>query len=511
MLSRGQTRAREIAVRLAIGASRLRLVRQLMMESLVIAVLGGLAGLFVAEAAAGYFTKVQTAAVAASDAPVVLRFQVDRRVLSFTLIVSVASAVLFGLIPAIRSTKPDLTPALKGSVREHPRKQLWGRHALVAGQLAGSVVLLISGAGVYRASTPLLENRGFRTDGVLAVRFDTGVSGYDANRSALFQNNLLKRVRALPGVESVAFTFSVPLTSTVQQKTVVPEGYAFPAGEESATVLSTVISEDYFRVLAISMFRGRPFLESDTAASPRVAIVNAAFADQYFNGDAVGKRIRAGGENDSWVEIVGVAATGKYLSLVEPPTSYLYLPIRQNGESRLTMLVRTSGNPVSLAGPVRDLLRGMDPDVPVISVRTLENIFERAVVQPLNMVVTILGSASIIGFVLALAGLYGVVSYQTGRRTREIGIRMALGAERPQVLAMILKQSSVVAVAGIAVGVVLSLALRGVLDAGSEPSPVDPLLYAGVPVALFLTTVLAALVPARGAVRVDPLVALREE
>jgi putative ABC transport system permease protein len=209
------------------------------------------------------------------------------------------------------------------------------------------------------------------------------------------------------------------------------------------------------------ILRGRSFAITDRKDSPRVAVVNNAFAEKYLGADPIGKRVRLENENGPLVEIVGVTATAKYLSIAEPPTGFLYLPLAQNQESRMTLLVQSNGDPASLAGPVREIARSIDSNVPVLGIRTMDDLFQRSTVQAMNMVVTLLGSVSLMGFVLALAGLYAVVAYQVARKTREIGIRIALGAERPQVMRMILKQAASMGVTGVLAGLALSFALQG--------------------------------------------------
>jgi predicted permease len=508
MLSRGQARSREIAIRLAIGASRFRLIRQLMMESLLIAVAGGALGLLVSLAATDYFA-ARTETV--SDTPVQLRYPIDSRVLAFTFFVSMASAVLFGLIPALRSTRPDLSLALKNGAQFYHRQRLFGRRALVVGQIAGSLVLLFAAAGVYRSAVPLIEGRGFRSDHLLTVRFDTAIAGYSAERSRQFQQRLKEQSAALPGVKSAALTYTLPLTTIVQQQNVVPEGYAFPAGQTQVGVMSNTVEGPYFEAFGIPILRGREFNSADTSDSPRVVIVNNAFAEKYLGADPIGKRLRLEGSNGEWAQIVGVVPTSKYLTVAEPPTPFLYLPLAQNPASRLSLVVQSYGDPTALAAPLRELVRSLDSTVPILSVRTVDDMFQKTTIQGINMVVTLLGSTSILGLALALAGLYGIISYQVARRTREIGIRMALGAERPQVMRMILKQAVVIGLVGVLIGLLLNVALSGVLNAGSQPQRADPLLTILVPLSLLLTSLLAAAIPARNAMRIDPQAALREE
>jgi len=508
MLSRGRARVREIAVRLAIGAGRARLVRQLMVENLVIAFCGGAAALLIAQFAVEFFSTLEVV----GDTPVQLDINIDQRVLVFTFLVSAGSALLFGLIPALHSTKPDVIPALKAGALEQRRKRFFGRSALVVAQIAGSMVLLLAGVSAYRDSAGLIADRGFRTDHLLTLRVDTEVVGYSSQQSQQFYRTLNERSRQLPDVQSVALTSSVPLTTTVRQEAVIPEGYQFPAGQKSVSVMSSAVDDDYFDTLAIPVLRGRHFMASDTEESPHVAIVNQAFADRYFAGNAVGKRIRIENESRPGVEIVGVTATGKYLSVAEPPTGFLYLPLSQRPEQRLTLLVHSSRDPATLTGPVRELIRSIDPNVPILGVRTMEDVFQRSTVRPMQVLVTVFGSTSLMGLVLAVVGLYAVVTYQVSRKTREIGIRMALGAERASVMRMILKHAAGMAGAGVGIGLVLSFALLNALaGGGQQQQPLNFFVLIGVTLALVATTLLAAAIPARQAVRIDPQVALRQE
>jgi predicted permease len=509
VLARGGARAREFAVRLAIGAGRFRLIRQLMAENLIIAICGGGLGLLFAQFAVGYFSSLDVVA----DEPVKLSFEIDHRVLLFTLLVSVASAILFGLAPALHVTKTDLGPALKAGAVRHGRKHFFGRNALVVVQIAGSLVLLLAAVGAYTVSAASLANRGFRIDHLLTTRLDTEVAGYKSKQSQQFYKLLADRTPALPGVKSVALTSSIPLTSMLQLKTLIPEGYSFPPGQSSVSIFSSTVDEHYFEVLGIPLLRGRGFLPTDSANSPRVAIVNEAFATKYLGTDPIGKRIRLEGENGPWVQVVGITATGKYVSIMEQPTGFLYLPLSQEPQARLTMLVESYEDPAMLAAPVRELVRSMDSNVPILSVLPMQELFYRSFVETLHLVISMFAATGLIGFILALVGLYGVVAYQAARRTREIGIRMALGAERQQVMSMVLKHAATVGVIGIIIGLILSQALKAALSgAGGTAAQSGPTVFMFViPTALLLTVLAAAAIPARRASRIDPMMALREE
>ena len=509
VLGRGGARAREIAVRLAIGASRFRLIRQLMAENLLLAIGGGALGLFLAGFAVEYFSTLDIV----SDEPIKLVFSIDQRVLFFTLLTSIASAILFGLVPAFHSSRADLGHALKAGAMPNARKQFFGRNALVIVQIAGSSFLLMAGSGAYFSSSSMLAERGFRIDHLLTMRFDTDLGGYTSKQSEQFYSLLTERTRNLPGVKSTALTSSIPLTSMLQLKTVIPEGYSFPAGQKSVDLFSSTVDEHYFETQGILLTRGRGFLVTDSADSPRVAVVNEAFATKYLGTDPIGKRIRLEGENGPWTEIVGITATGKYVSVAEQPTGFLYLPLRQTPEPRLTMLVESYGDPVLLTGTIRDVVHSIDSNVPILSTLTMEDLFQRSFVQVLHLVLFILAATSLTGLVLSLVGLYAVVSYQTDRRTREIGIRMALGAERQQVMRIVLKHAAAVGVTGIVVGLSLSFALREALSGagGMAPRSGPVALMFLIPTALMLTVLAAAAIPARRASHVDPMVALREE
>jgi putative ABC transport system permease protein len=508
MLGRGKSRAREIAVRLAIGASRSRLVRQLMVESLIVALAGAVVGLVVADAALNFFAAT---AVPVSDYPVQLAFQLDTRVLYFTLFVSVASAILFGLVPALQATKTDVAPTLKSGEQSERRKRFLGRNTLVTVQLAGSVLLSIAAFQLYRGYGYLLVGaHGFRRDHVLTMRLDPSVAGYTPAQTAQFYQTLLDRSGQIPGLLSTALTSFLPLTTDLQQKNVIPEGYEFTSDQRSASVFLSAVDDHYFDTFGVRIVAGRGFAPTDTDNSPRVAIVNNAFAQKYFGGNAVGKRLRLNGREGPWAEVVGVAVTGHYLSVAEAPTDFLFLPHTQEPLPRMTMLALSTGDPAALAVPLRDLVRSIDANMPVLSVRTMDNHFDQSASSNFYLTTTIFGSASFMGLVLALVGLYALVSYQVARRTREIGIRMALGAAQGQVMRMVLREAVVMSVVGVGIGIVLSLAAGRGLTMG-RPAPFRLTLNVLVPLALMLTTLVAAAIPARRASRVDPLIALRQD
>jgi macrolide transport system ATP-binding/permease protein len=516
MLGRGRSRAREIAIQLSLGAGRVRLVRQLMAESLMIAVAGGALGLLLAQAAVDFFSTWELP----GDAPLKLGFQLDTRVLLFTLLTSVFSAVLFGLVPAFRCTRSDLVTTLKAGESLESRRRFWGRNVLVAVQIAGSIVLVMTAASMYRNTTRLLKaSPGFALDHRLTIRLDSAVAGYTLPQSEQFYRKLVDQAAQLPGIRAAALSSGLPFTTSALMLSVAPEGFELPQGQTGIAARAEIVDENYFDTFGVAILQGRGFLSSDLANSPKVAVVNQAFAERIFGGAAIGKRIRISND-DTWVEVVGVSATAKYSSVVEPPQRSMYLPFRQHLQARMTLIAQTATDPLTLASSVRELIRSLDPTIPILSVRSMDDLFQRTGTAQIDVFNAIFSSTGIMGFFLSLVGLYAVVSYQVAKRTREIGIRMAIGAERFQVMRMILKQAGIVAGIGMFIGLSLSVALRPALLAslgrpntttGGPLAGFDPLLFGLVPLSLMVITLVAAAIPARRASRIDPQRALRQE
>jgi predicted permease len=479
-----------------------------MAENVLIALAGGVLGLSVAVFAVSIFSNLQVP----GDIPVELTFQLDARVVAFTALVSMASAFLFGLIPSLRSTKTDLVPALKSGDSDQVRRRWIGRNALVTVQVAGSLVLLVAATQLYRGfAYALAGNHGFRTDHLITMRFDPALAGYTPVQTEQFYKTLINRATEVPGVKSAGLTYAIPMTSNIRQETVIPENYQFPRGKETLEVFADTVDHHYFDTFGVKILQGHGFRETDRANAPQVVIVNQAFANRYLDSNPIGKRLRLKDSNGPWVEIVGMTATGKYLSIVEPPIEFLYLPLGQHPESRMTLLAESFGDPAALAGPLREMVRSLDSNLPLLDVRTMSDLYEQRSVKVLHLISGMVGLIGLAGLVLALVGLYAVVSYQVGRRTREFGIRMALGADRLHVMRIVLKQAAVMALIGVAIGTVVSFIAGRGLSAGLGVPTFDPLLFTGVPLGLLLTTLLAAAIPARRAARVDPMRALRQD
>jgi predicted permease len=513
LTSRAPARAREMALRLAIGAGRGRLVRQLLTESLLIALAGGVLGLAVGYAGMTLFRQIEIP----TDLPIALAFQLDRRALVFSLIVAVGSAVLFGLVPAIQTTRTDLTAVMKAADSVAPgRRRRWGRAVLVTAQVALSVVLLAVAMFMYRGfGEQLASGPGYRTDHLLMMSFDTTLLRYTRAQSQQFFEQVAERARGVPGVKSVTLSTAVPMANdSLGTETIVPEGFQFPPGRDNATVLASSVDEHYFDTMAISILQGRAFRIDDSATAPRVAIVNQPFAGHYWPGqDPIGKRFRLVDQDNAWVEIVGLARTSKYVFIAEPPTEFIYLPYRQQQPQRIILLAQSAGDSSTLTGPLREVVRRLDANLPIYGVRTMEALYEMRAVRIFRVLITVIGAMGLMGLGLAIVGLYGLVAYAVGRRTREIGIRMAIGADRAAVVRMVLRQGLVLALVGLGVGAAASVGAGELLQAafptGDDRSDIVSL-FLVIPVVLSVTF-LAAYVPARQASRVDPILALRQD
>jgi putative ABC transport system permease protein len=513
LTSRAPARAREMAMRLAIGAGRGRLIRQLMTESLLVALAGGVLGLGVGYGAIKLFQQIQIP----TDLPVALAFQLDRRALLFSLVVAVLSAILFGVVPAIQASRADLTMVMKGGESTVGRRRRWGRSLLVGGQVAVSVVLLALATFMYQGFRQQLSSGpGYRTDHLLMMSFDPSLVHYGEDETRRFFLQLAERARSLPGVKSVALASSVPMaTDGINSANVIPEAYELPVGKENLTLFSARADEHYFTTMGIPIVRGRGFQEQDSTGAPLVAVVNEQYVQHYSpNQDPIGRRfqLRERGVS-SWIAIVGVAKTTKYLWLAEPPTEFVYLPYRQHPQSEMVLLTESAGDPASLVAPLRSVVQGLDRTQPIYNVRTMDEFYQMRTVTIFNVIIGTIGAMGVMGLALAIVGLYGLVAYATIRRTKEIGIRMAIGAGRPDVLRMVLRQGLVLAVAGLAVGLLAGAGADRLLTAAfpSGDNTFHPMALVIVAPIVLAATFIATYLPARRAARLDPMKALRYE
>jgi predicted permease len=514
LTSRAPVRAREMALRLAIGAGRPRVIRQLMTESVLIAVIGGVLALGVGYAGVVLFRQIRFP----TDLPIAPSFELDRRVLIVSLLTALASAIVFGLAPAFQATRAELIAVMKAADAAGPgRRRRWGRALLVSGQVAVSVVLLCVATFMYRGfRTQVDRGPGYRTDRVLTMTFEPSLVRYSETQSQQFFQQLVERARRAPGVTSAALASSVPMNGFIPL-TIVPEGFRFPAGVENVTVSGAAVDEQYFDTIGLAILKGRAFGATDSAIAPKVAVVNEQLARTYWPGqDPLGKRFRLNDSLGPLVQIVGVAKTAKYTFLQEPPKSFAYLPYTQLPQRRMVLLAESQSDPASLAAPLRDVVRGLDANQPIANVRTMEEIYRMRTITILNVIIGLVAALGAMGLGLAIVGLYGLVAYAASRRTKEIGIRMAIGADRATVLRMVLRQGLALASAGLVVGLLASAGAARVLGAmfpggSTREGRIDVVAFLLVASTVLAVTLVAAYVPARRASRVSLTEALRYE
>ena len=431
---------------------------------------------------------------------------------------SVLSALFCGLVPALQSTRTDLVNGLKSADVDEPghgRKRLWGRNALVVAQVAMSLMLLAASFLMFRGFQHSIgEGTGFAKDHLLMVRFDPRLVQYDAAQTQQFYKLLTERVRDTFGVESAAFTQNPPLgLDDFDRVAFVPDGFQMPRDRESFTSTMDTVDEGFFETMGVPILRGRGFRASDTADAPRVAVVNEQFAKHYWpNADAVGKRIRLDSATGTPVEIVGVAKTIKYRDTFDRGIDFVYLPLAQHPVARMVLLLRSTGDPLQLVQPVKDVVRTLDPNMPMLETRTYEDLYRYAAVDGPGVAVQLVGTLGAVGLLLAIAGLYGLVAYNVSRRTREIGIRIAIGARPRDVLRLMMGKGLRLVAIGTVIGLAMGFALEQLMNSMLfNAGGVDLTVYLIVVPAMVLVTMLAAYVPARKASRIAPTVALRYE
>jgi putative ABC transport system permease protein len=515
LLSRARTRTREIAVRLAIGAGRFRLVRLLLTESFILASVAGLVGIAIGYGVVEWFRSFQNI-VFMTDLPFAIPFQMDRRVLVASVGLSAVSALLCGLVPALQSTRTDLVNGLKSADVDVPgRKRLWGRNVLVVAQVSVSLMLLMASFLMVRGfQHSLLDGTGFAKERLLMTSFDPRLVQYNAAQAQQFYKVITERMRSTPGVLSAALTQNIPLgLDGFDGVAFVPEGFQMPRERENFSSTMDTVDEGYFETMGIPVLRGRGFLEADTAQTSRVAIVNDQFAKHYWPGeDAVGKHIRLDSRDGTPVEIVGIAQNIKYHSTAERPIDFIYMPFAQHPVPRMTLMLRSSGDPLQLVGPLKDVVRTLDANLPMLDTRSYEEYYRNQAVEGPRIAMKLVGSMGAVGLLLTIAGLYGLVAYNASRRTREIGIRMALGAARSDVMRLVMGKGLVLVAVGTALGLVMGFAIEHLMNSMLfNAGGVDVAAYVAVVPVMFLVTMLAAFVPARKASRIAPTQALRYE
>jgi predicted permease len=513
LLVRATTREGEMAVRAAMGASRGRLISQVLTESILLAMLGAVGGIVLGSWASRWISDLPLA----STIPVRLDFGIDWRVVLYSLATAVCTGVIVGLWPALRVARSNVNETLRegGRSGSSSTSRYRVRSTLVAAQMAGSLTLLIV-AGLFVRSLQHAQQMylGFDPDHVLNVVLDPHEVGYDQARTTSFYRELEDHVRALPGVQSASLSFSVPMGSYTDSTAVTIEGHPIPAGQQPPNLLFNSVDSAYFQTMKIPLLRGRSFTDADNEAAPHVVIVNQTMAEKMWpNEDPIGKRFTTDQTSGTFWQVIGVAQNGKYGLLAEDPQSYFYLPLAQHFVSMRALQIRTSMNPEALMLPLQQEIKNLDPGLPIFMLRTMNDSLAGANGFMIFRIGALLASCiGVMGLTLAMVGVYGVVAFAASQRTREIGIRIALGANRAQVLRLVLRQGVWVVLAGAAFGVFATFGIsRGIANLLVGVSPTDPLTFVTATFLLVVVALYACYVPARRAMKVDPMVALRYE
>ena len=509
LLVRSVGRRREIAIRLGIGASRQQIIRQFLIESLLLGLLGGTAAILITKWTSGSLM----AFFPPSNLPLTIGAHIDQRVLFVTIAVSILAAIIFGILPALRSSNLPVHSVLKEeatsvSLSLHKGRLLSG---LVVAQISFSLVLLVC-AGLFTRSLQKAQqsDAGFEASHLLLASYELSPAGYTRATSVAFDRQVLDRLSALPGVESLSLADFSPLSFSIHTDYLQIDGYV-PQPHESMEISRAIVGPNYFRTLRTSVISGREFTEADTVDSQLVAVVNQAFVDRYWPGeDAIGKQVTDGRDRYT---IVGVARNAKYRLLTYPAEPVIYLPIYQAYRSTqdTTIHLRTTGDPRAMASSVKETIHQLNPELPVFNVNPLSVTMQLGTLFG-RIAATFAGSFGLLAMLLAAVGIYGVVAYSTRQRTREIGIRMALGAERGGIYRLVLDQGFRLTLAGLVVGTALAVAFTRLLKAQLfGVSETDAITFASVGLLLAVVALLACHIPARRATRVDPMVALRHE
>ena len=512
LLARASVRQKEIAVRTALGASRGRLIAQLLTESVLLSAAGGVLGLAIA-----YWTSSALGAYAANSIGQSYDFSLDGAVLAFTAVVSLATGMIFGLAPALEVTRNGLQDSLKEGARGSSGARQNLRRVLVVSEVALSLVLLV-GAGLLMKSFYLLlkQNPGFNPKNVVAMSITLPQTKYpEAAQSMATFAQILETIRALPGVKSAGAVNNLPLGPNNSDATFFVQGQPDPPAERQQRAWYTPITSGYLETMQIPLLRGRLFEERDTAQASRVILINETLAKEYFPGeDPVGKRLgfgRRATPQTNYREIVGVVGNVRFFGLNQEETAAIYFPHAQVASRRMNIVARTEGDPMAIAAALRSAVWRFDRDLAIPSLQTLEEVISGSLTAR-RFTLLLLGAFSALAMLLAAIGLYGVMAYAVAQRTREIGIRMALGAHPRDVLRLVLGQGMALTGVGLAIGIALALALgRSMSSLLYGLAPHDPATFAAVAMLLAGVAALASYIPARRAMRVDPVVALRYE
>jgi predicted permease len=506
LLAKASGRRKEIAVRLSLGAGRGKLVRQLLSESLLLGLLGGIAGLLIAIWGKDLIWSMRPPFLAQN----LVDLTIDGRVLLFTLAVAVVTSLVFGLVPAIQSSRENVIDALKDEARTAGRSRgsLLFRNGLVVAQVALSIVSLVAG-GLFLRSLESAHriDPGFETEKLAVLTVNPGQAGYDRPQAEEFYDRVLRDLEDAPGIVSAAWAGNPPLFGGFS-RSVFLEGQ--PADKAGVLTLTNSVDPGYFSTVGTSLASGRDFTDADREGSVPVAIVNEKMAQDFWPGaEPLGKRFRFYGD-EFFHEVVGIVRTSKYITLGEEPTPAVFLPRRQNFADAMVLHLRTESDPSAALAVSRQVLREIDARVPANNTWTISEVIAQSLWAP-KLAAILLATLGGLALVLASVGLYGVIAYSVSQRNQEIGLRMALGAAQTDVLGMVLKHAMGLVGLGTAVGLVLALAVSNLVATVLYGSARDPLTFAMVPVALAVVALIASLVPALRASRVDPLAALRHQ
>ncbi len=505
LLARGVERRRELAIRLAIGGSRARLFQQLLTHSLLLSLLGGAAGLLLAL----WLDCVLLLLRPMFDLPLAFDLSLDWRTLGFALLVSFVTAILCGVIPALQAAHADPAPALRSAASLGEPRRYVLKHALVAAQAALSLLALVAAVLMVRSLWAVQgAGPGFDAGHVLAVTLDLGQQGYSEKNGRAFYASLLREASRLPGVQAASLTGYLPLSNTDESDTEAQS----PSRSKPVVSIMSPVAPGYFQTMGIALLAGRDFDSTDQDSSAPVIIINQFLAHQLWPGqDPIGKIAHLDGPKGRDYRVVGIAADGKYETLGEDTTGFVYRPAAQEYWPHMNLLLRTAGPPLAYTEAARKLVAALDPNLAVSGVRAMGD-YVNVALLPARLAAILLGSFGLLALALAAIGIYGVVSYAVNQRTREIGIRMALGAETGNVLTLIVRQGMAPALLGLGLGLAAALAAAGLLSAFLYGiAPRDPVTFTTAVALLVLVALFAAYVPARRATRVDPAAALRWE
>ena len=518
LLARAASRSREIGIRLAIGAGRFRIVRQLLLESLLLAALGGALGIFFAF----WGTDLIRASIPPMPYPINFDFSPDLLVLKWMLLISLLTGVIFGLVPALIASRTDLVSMVKSDAAgqlHRGRAGRWNlRNLLVVGQVATSIIVLVC-AGLFLKSLSRVQNAdpGFSVENLITMRLDPGTFGYSDAEGKRFFSELLRRIEAQPGVRAASLALFLPLAENdTGRGPIVKDGDPPPPPGQGLWINANVVAPKYFETMKTPLVLGRDFTEHDNNDAPKVAIVNQEFARRFYGSEqnALGKRFWEWGNDTALLEIVGVAKDGRYLNLYESPQPYIFAPEYQSDySSQMTLLVsaNASSDLKAVADGVRREIAQMDSRVPVFGLQMAERNLAYAYWGP-RLAAGLATGFGLLALILATMGLYSVMTYAVSRRTREIGIRVAIGAQGRDVLKLVVGQGMLLIVAGVVIGLVGAFALTRVLSSLLfGVGATDPLTFIGITLLLIAVALLACWIPARRAMTVDPMVALRVE